>query len=147
MQEEEHDLKPDGGQQGGRSWRVESYVVWRGSNRRFSPPTDVIELPDKLVVVVEIAGMRAGDFNVVLLEGRIVITGRRDRPSREHAAFHQVEIGSGEFRIEVGLPWSINRDQVSASYRDGFLQVELPRHAEVQIRVDQPTVDDTKSQE
>ncbi|MBE0689382.1 MAG: Hsp20/alpha crystallin family protein [Anaerolineae bacterium] len=147
MQEKKHDLPPEGGQASGQSWRVESYVVWRGSNRRFSPPTDVIELPDKLVVIVEIAGMRAGDFNVVLLDGRIVITGRRERPSREHAAFHQVEIGYGEFRSEVGLPWSIDRDQVSASYRDGFLQVELPRRAQVQIRVDQPNADDTKPQE
>jgi HSP20 family protein len=147
MQEKKHDLPPEGSQAGGRSWPVENYVVWRGSNRRFSPPTDVIELPDRLVVIVEIAGMRAGGFNVVLLEGRIVITGRRERSSHEHAAFHQVEIGYGEFRIEVGLPWSIDRDQVSASYRDGFLQVELPRRAQVQIRVDQPTTDDTKPQE
>ncbi|MCC6614442.1 MAG: Hsp20/alpha crystallin family protein [Anaerolineae bacterium] len=147
MQDEKHDLTPEGGHTGGQSWRVESYVVWRGSNRRFSPPTDVIELPDKLLVVVEIAGMRAGDFNVVLLEGRIAITGVRERPSREHAAFHQVEIGYGEFRIEVSLPWSIDRDQVSANYRDGFLQVELPRLAQVQIRVEQPNDGHTKTQE
>ncbi|MCL4246569.1 MAG: Hsp20/alpha crystallin family protein [Anaerolineae bacterium] len=147
MQEKKHDLLPESNQSTGQTWRVEGYMVWRGSNRRFSPPTDVIELPGKLVVVVEIAGMRAGDFNVVLLEGRIIITGLRERPVREHAAYHQVEIGYGEFRVEITLPWSIDRDQVSASYREGFLQVELPRRTPVQIHVDEPNTDDTKSQE
>lgn len=147
MREEKHDLPPESNQSTEQTWRVESYMVWRGSNRRFGPPTDVIEFSGKLLVVVEIAGMRAGDFNVVLQEGRIIITGLRERPVREHAAYHQVEIGYGEFRVEIALPWSVDRDQVSASYREGFLQVELPRRTPIQIHVDQPNIDDTKPQE
>lgn len=117
-----------------RPWRVDGYVVWHGT-RRFSPPTDVLELPEKLMIVVEIAGMRAGDFNVVLADGRLIITGTRERPSPQNAAFHQVEIGYGEFRVEVYLPWSVEREQVTASYRDGFLQIDLPRHPDANFRV------------
>ncbi len=118
----------------GNRWRVESYVVWRG-NRPFSPPTDVLEFSDRLRIVVEIAGMRAGDFNVVLLEGRVVITGVRERPTLQGVAYHQVEIGYGEFRVEIRLPWSVERDEVSASYRDGFLQIDLPRRPETHFQV------------
>jgi HSP20 family protein len=126
----------------GHNWRVEEYVVWRG-NRPFSPPTDVLEFSDRLRIVVEIAGMRAGDFNVVLLDGRIVITGVREHPAIQGAAYHQVEIGYGEFRVEVHLPWSVERDEVTASYRDGFLQIDLPRRRDTQIKVVEQNIDDT----
>lgn len=126
----------------GRNWRVDGYVVWRG-NRPFSPPTDVLEFSDRLRVIIEIAGMRAGDFNVVLLDGRIVITGVRERPATQGAAYHQVEIGYGEFRVDVHLPWSVEREEVSASYRDGFLQIDLPRRPDTQIKVVDQNSDDT----
>lgn len=107
----------------------------RHSNRTFSPPTDVIELADKILVIVEIAGMRAADLNITLLEHLLVISGQRERPQHPSPAYHQVEIGYGEFRIEVALPWHVNREAVTASYEAGFLQVELPRTSPRQIRV------------
>lgn len=107
----------------------------RHSNRTFNPPTDVIELTDKVLVIVEIAGMRAADLNITLLEHLLVISGQRERPQHPSPAYHQVEIGYGEFRIEVALPWHVNREAVTASYEAGFLQVELPRTSPRQIRV------------
>jgi len=53
----------------------------------------------------------------------------------QNAAYHQVEIGYGEFRVEVAIYWSLQRDSVTASYRDGLLQIELPRQGESQITV------------
>lgn len=104
-----------------RQWVVmHQSDVWR-------PPTDVFELEDRLVVMVEIAGMRDGEFNVTLLDRRLVITGSRQRSIRERMAFHQMEVRYGRFRTEVSVPWPINREAVSATYRDGFLRVELPR--------------------
>jgi HSP20 family protein len=108
-----------------RRWVIQTYSVWR--NRRFSPPTDVIELTDKLLVQIEIGGMRGSDFNIALLEHHLIISGVRPQPFFENPAFHQVEIGYGEFRIEVPLPWPVNHETVSAAYHDGFLQISLPR--------------------
>jgi HSP20 family protein len=110
------------------------YTVWR-PQRRFIPPTDVIELPEKVIVVVEIAALRSSDLNITLLDDRLVIAGTRERPPLENAAYHQVEIGYGDFRVEIVLHWSVKRDGVSATYRDGLLQVELPRLPENQIAV------------
>jgi HSP20 family protein len=112
-------------------WVVQGYVVWR-SNPQFAAPTDVIELADRILVIVEIAGMRADDFTVSLNQRQLVISGTRERPSLSNAAYHQVEINYGEFRVEVQLPDSVERDEVSATYRDGFLHVELPRRSEGQ---------------
>jgi HSP20 family protein len=104
-------------------------------NRQFTPPTDVIELVDRLVVIVEIAGMRTGDFNIVLQSRRLTITGNRQRPGAEVAAYHQVEIGFGEFRIDLNLPWAADREAVSATYEHGFLTIELPRNPIEKVHV------------
>jgi HSP20 family protein len=118
----------------GRQWMVQGYTIWL-TRQRFVPPTDVIELADKIVVVVEIAGMRAHEFNVALNTNQLVITGTRERPPLQNAAYHQVEINYGEFRVEITFPWTVEQGGVTAAYRDGFLQVELPRIPDSRIHV------------
>ena len=110
------------------------WVVMRQSNV-WRPPTDVFELEDRLVVMVEIGGMRDGEFNVVLQDRRLMISGVRRRAIHDHLAFHQMEVRYGEFRTEVTLPWPISRDGVSATYREGFLRVELPHAPNQQIHI------------
>ena len=100
-----------------------------------NPPTDVFELEDRLVVMVEIGGMRDGEFNVVLQDRKLTISGIRKRTMREQVAFHQMEVRYGEFRTEVILPWPVNREGVSATYREGFLRVELPHARNQQIHI------------
>jgi HSP20 family molecular chaperone IbpA len=99
------------------------------------PPTDVYEQSELLIVVVEIAGMQDSDFNVVLQGQRLVISGIRRRVAATDYAYHQMEISFGEFRTEVNLPWAVQRDNVSATYRDGFLRVELPHAPAQQIQI------------
>lgn len=110
-------------------------MTWRLS-RRFTPPTDIVEMPDhRLRVVVEIAGMQPDHLNITLMSQTLVISGSRNRYVDGSSAYHQLEIGYGEFRIEVSLPWSIEQGEVVANYQDGFLQVDLPRRAETKIAV------------
>ncbi|MBZ0281066.1 MAG: Hsp20/alpha crystallin family protein [Anaerolineae bacterium] len=110
-------------------------IMVRQSNLTFSPPMDVIELAEKILVRVEIAGMRASDLNISLLDRHLVISGTREKPQHINPAYHQVEIGYGEFRIELSLPSPIERDLVTANYDAGFLQIDLPRKNTQQIHV------------
>ncbi|GAB4519905.1 MAG: hypothetical protein OHK0046_29460 [Anaerolineae bacterium] len=106
------------------------------STKYFMPPFDVIALEDRIVVQVEVAGMQLQDFNITLNNHHLVIRGVRHRPNFDsEATYHRVEIGFGEFRLDIPLPWTLVTDQVSASYRDGFLSIDLPRHPETQIQV------------
>jgi HSP20 family protein len=102
--------------------------IWR-------PPTDVFELEDRLVVMVEIGGMRDGEFNVVLNDRKLMISGVRRRATNDRVAYHQMEVLYGEFRTEVSLPWPVTREGVTATYREGFLRVELPHAPNQQIHI------------
>lgn len=100
-----------------------------GRNSLWQPATDAFETPDRFIVIVELAGMKHGDFTVNLVERRLIITGKRRRPMEEleQAAFHQLEIRYGDFRTEILVPWPVDREGIAATYEDGFLKIELPR--------------------
>lgn len=93
--------------------------VWR-------PATDVYETEDAVIVRVEIAGMRNGNFSISL-EGRSVsIRGVRSDVS-ERRAYQQMEVPFGEFSTEVELMTPVVAEAVEATYGDGFLKVVLPK--------------------
>ncbi|MBN1203236.1 MAG: Hsp20/alpha crystallin family protein [Anaerolineae bacterium] len=120
---------------------VRQWVIVRHASI-WNPPTDIYEHDDRLIVAIEIAGMRDGDFNVTLQGQQLTISGARRREVPSDCAYHQLEIRFGEFRTEVSLPWPVRRDEVSATYRDGFLRVELPRTRKHKVQVVDVSVDE-----
>jgi HSP20 family protein len=105
------------------------------TKRPFVPPFDVTELADRIVILIEVAGMNAEDFNITLTNDRLTVSGVRHRPNQDSGAYHRVEIGFGEFRVNVPLLWSVQTHSVSATYREGFLRVDLPRTQNKRIPV------------
>lgn len=94
---------------------------------KFRPPSDLITTELGVVVRVEIAAMRASDFKVSLLDRKLVISGTRKLPEvKTSLSFHQVEIETGEFRVEFTLPTPVDAERVTAAYQNGIMQVELP---------------------
>jgi HSP20 family protein len=96
-------------------------------SQAWHPPTDVLVENNRLIVVVEIAGMRSGDFHVTFANQHLTISGLRSAKEHGHAAYHQLEVRYGEFRTDVILPWPVDAEKIIAHYEDGFLQVELSR--------------------
>ena len=112
----------------GLHWRLAMRPnVWR-------PPTDLYETDEAIVIRVEIAGMREQDFSVALEDRTLTIRGVRSDPTGRRA-FYQMEIPFGEFSTEVALPAPIVNEGVEAVYRDGFLQITLPKARPHHIRV------------
>lgn len=100
-------------------WGLSRETVWR-------PPTDVYETDDRIVVLVEIAGLSPGDYEI-LLDGRtLIISGERRDPA-EKLAYQQMEIRHGRFFAQVPLPWALENTGYEASYENGFLKVVLPK--------------------
>ena len=117
--------------------RKEIFVTttWQVHSNIWSPPTDVYETEENLVVKVEVAGMREDDFEVSVEEQILVIRGSRS-DTNERRAYHQMEIRFGKFEITFGLPAGVDIDNASADYKDGFLTIVFPKihakHIEVE---------------
>ncbi|MEW6084341.1 MAG: Hsp20/alpha crystallin family protein [Chloroflexota bacterium] len=101
-------------------------IRWQVRSSVWSPPTDVYETGENFVVRVEIAGMRDEDFEVTIENRNLFIAGSRpDFGGRR--AYHQMEILSGRFEIEVEITTAVDVDSATAEYKDGFLTISLPK--------------------
>jgi HSP20 family protein len=116
--------EPMPGQRWVSAWQ---HKIWR-------PPTDVYETDSYVVVKVEIAGMNEEDFDISLESKRLIITGIRHDPAAK-LAYQQREILYGQFETDVHLQWAIDEDHIKATYRNGFLNVFLPKAQPRQVPV------------
>lgn len=105
-----------------------------GSGRFWQPPVDIHETDGTLIIKLELAGARADDLQVTLApdDRVLVVSGTRterhaDREGRTRC--HQLEIYFGPFERAIALPSDIGveRDKITAVYRDGFLQIAIPK--------------------
>ena len=109
-------------------------VGWHVRSSIWSPPTDVYETEQNLIIKVEVAGMRDEDFEVAFENNILMIRGHR--PDRnEKRAYHQMEIRFGRFEIAVEIPVVIDIEKAIAEYKDGFLVITLPKVNSKQDRV------------
>jgi HSP20 family molecular chaperone IbpA len=103
------------------TWAVPVASDWR-------PPTDVYETPDRLIVLIEAAGVTEEDLSVTLFSDLLVVEGTRDQPPFFKAgmsACHQLGIKFGEFRTEIYIPVTVDHDNVTAEYKNGLLKIVL----------------------
>ncbi len=97
---------------------------------------DIKDTEGGLLVKMELAGTRADDLQVSLSPDDRVLTisGTRGEAAavREgRVGCHQLEIYFGPFERSLSLPPGVplDRDRITASYRDGFLLVTLPKRS------------------
>lgn len=97
----------------------------------WSPALDAFEDKDKYVVSLEVPGMKREDISVTVHDGVLTITGERKSESdTKTGTVHRSERTYGKFTRSVSLPPTAKADQIAASYKDGVLQVELPKAEE-----------------
>lgn len=106
----------------------------------FHPPTDVYETDATVIVIVEVAGLQEGDYEVLLSDsGRtLTIAGRRQARGNQAGpfTFHRLEIQYGAFVSQVEVPWALEGgDAAEAIYEDGFLVISLPKARPRQVPV------------
>jgi len=96
----------------------------------FTPAFDVYETPDEFVVFVTTPGVSEKDLNVELSNGTLTVTGERKALIEgENVQAHYVSRmgGYGKFSVAYTLPAAIDENRVKAVYRNGVLEVRLPK--------------------
>lgn len=92
------------------------------------PPVDVYQTDAEVVILVEMAGI--GDAEVQLeLDGQsLIIRGeRRPLQGRPQRTYSQMEISHGPFRRELYLPADVDPEAASIVYKEGILEISLPK--------------------
>jgi HSP20 family protein len=103
--------------------------------RTWLPAVDMYETKDDLVLSLEVPGVSEKDVKVTINGDLLSIRGERrvDDEAKDRQYLH-VERVYGQFERLVQLPMAVQADKVKATYRDGLLQITLPKTEELKPR-------------
>jgi HSP20 family protein len=108
----------------------------------WNPAVDVIEVNDRVVVKVEVPGVDEKDLRVTFEDGLLTISGERQFERKDESNYHRIERAYGSFSRTFTLPRSVDATQIVANYRNGVLEIEIPKKEEsrpkqIEINVNQ----------
>jgi HSP20 family protein len=91
------------------------------------PRIEVAQRDGAMVVRAELAGLKPDDIVVNVANGVLTISGeRRKEQNEEHDGVVRTERVYGSFFRSIPLPDGANEEQVTATFRDGMLELTIP---------------------
>lgn len=98
----------------------------------FSYPTvDIFEDGNDVVVKAEMPGMKKEDIEVNISDNVITISGEKKSEEKvEKKDYHRVERSFGSFTRTLHLPVETQTENAKASFKDGILEVRIPKTEE-----------------
>jgi HSP20 family protein len=106
----------------------------------WAPAIDVHETDNSIHVKAEIPGMSEKDINVSIENNVLTISGEKNEEKKsENKKYAVCERRFGSFFRSIALPDGIKRDGIKAAYKNGVLDIEIPKEASVKpapIKID-----------
>ncbi|MBD3233396.1 MAG: Hsp20 family protein [candidate division Zixibacteria bacterium] len=101
---------------------------WPGFNHNWAPPVDILENEDGISVMAEIPGIAKEDIKLTVKEGVLTICGEKkhEKPG-EKDRYYRSERMYGSFCRSFSLPSNVDANKIKANYKDGVLQIQLPK--------------------
>jgi HSP20 family protein len=101
----------------------------------WNPAVDVEEKDQEYIVRVELPGVRKEDVQITARENTLTIRGEKklEKETRE-SNFHRTERSYGSFERSFALPGNVSSGKIEASFRDGILEVTVPKAEETKAR-------------
>ena len=98
------------------------------SNRRqaVSPPCDIHENSDEVLVVADVPGVTASTFDINVEHGELTIVARRD-VAEQSGSVLGAEFREYDFRRRFTMPTGIDASKINAQLKQGVLWLHLPK--------------------
>jgi HSP20 family protein len=101
------------------------FEIWEGQ-REFN--VDIYEDADNVVIKAEIPGVNKEDISVSLTDDTVTISGKKTEEKKiEKENYYRKEIRTGSFSRSFTLPCAVDREKVKATYKNGVLEIVLPK--------------------
>lgn len=105
----------------------------------WSPAVDIVETDNEIVLRADLPGVEPKDVDIQVQNGTLTLKGERKFESDvKEDNFRRVERVYGSFVRSFALPQTVDPEHVAAEYRNGVLEVKLPKRPEAkpkQIKV------------
>lgn len=106
------------------------------------PPADIFASHGDLIIRCELAGLTRPDVDVTVANGVLTISGAREPiPEAQAVTYYTQERYYGAFRRSMILPEGIGKDDITASFENGLLEIVLrggaagkPQHIDIAVQ-------------
>jgi HSP20 family protein len=100
-----------------------------------SPMVDIFEDGNDIVVKAEVPGIKKENIEVNLTQDTITISGQKKEEEKvEKKDFYRLERSFGSFTRKLRLPADIQTGKAKAIFKDGVLEVRIPKSATATAR-------------
>lgn len=94
----------------------------------WTPPVDIYETAENLVIKAELPGLSTEDVNVRVEDNVLTLKGERKRIEEiDRENYHLIERSYGHFRRSFVLPNNVDQERVQAKFKDGVLFIAIPK--------------------
>jgi HSP20 family protein len=97
----------------------------------WNPAVDIAEHEDQYIVKVELPGVSREDVKVTMEENQLMIRGEKKQEKESKGSnYHRLERSYGSFQRTFALPSNVKGERIEASFKDGVLNIVLPKAEE-----------------
>jgi len=98
---------------------------------RWAPAVDILEKPNELVLRADLPGIDPKEVEISVENNTLTLRGERKFESDvKEDDFRRIERVYGSFVRSFSLPRAVDAEKVEAEYRNGVLEVKLPKRPE-----------------
>ena len=98
------------------------------SLRTWRPPVDIYETPNGIMLEVELPGVKKENVSVEVKDDVLTLKGERlPNPEINEENYYRRERLFGPFKRAFTLHQNIQPELIKATFKDGILQIEIPR--------------------
>lgn len=110
-------------------------AFWPETAVEFAPRVDVLENKDKFTVRVELPGVKRENVKVAVENQILILSGEKHRAQENgDANYHYREVAYGKFERRFRLGNNVDREHIKADFKDGVLEITLPKSKEAQSK-------------
>ena len=92
------------------------------------PKVDVVDRDDEVFIKAEMPGIDKKDIEVSMTDNTITIKGTTSKEEKEEKGeYYRCEISQGSYSRSLALPAEVNVDKSEATFKDGVLELRLPK--------------------
>jgi len=121
----------------GRRMRPSWPSLWSRDRARelIAPVVDIYEEKDDIVVKAELPGMTKDDIEVDISNTHLTLKGEKKKEEKiEEEDYFACERAYGGFHRSVELPKDVQADKVKGSFKNGILEIRLPKSEETKTK-------------
>lgn len=100
-----------------------------------APALDLYEEKDDIVVKAELPGIEKDNIEVNLTDHTLTIKGEKKKEEEiKEENYYRAERSYGSFLRTIELPKDVHSDKVKASFKNGILEVRVPKTEEAKAK-------------